>query len=99
MTDPQGAPASFSRIKVRVGALVFCGNDIALIRRDRTDPVLYTPPGGNLETGEDLVAGLRRELSEELGLAPPRAPGRNCCGWSTRWSPGPAPPRPRANCT
>lgn len=70
VTASQEASAPFSRIKVRVGALVFCGNDIALIRRDRPTSVHYTPPGGNLEAGEGLVAGLMRELDEELGLAP-----------------------------
>ncbi|MFF4403814.1 NUDIX hydrolase [Streptomyces sp. NPDC001404] len=61
-------PAPFSRIKIRTGALLFCGNEVALIRRDRPDSVHYTPPGGNVEAGEDLLAALRRELAEELAL-------------------------------
>ncbi|MFH8342519.1 NUDIX domain-containing protein [Streptomyces sp. AM6-12] len=63
--DPTGP---FSRIKVRTGALVFCGDEVALIRRDRADSVHYTPPGGNVEHGEDLREALRRELAEELAL-------------------------------
>ncbi|WP_219510905.1 NUDIX domain-containing protein [Nonomuraea ceibae] len=59
---------AFSRIKIRTGALVFCGDDVALIRRDRDDSVHYTPPGGNVEVGEDLLAALGRELAEELAL-------------------------------
>lgn len=59
----------FARIKIRVGALVFCGNDVALIRRDRPGATHFTPPGGNVEHGEDLRAALRRELAEELDLA------------------------------
>jgi 8-oxo-dGTP pyrophosphatase MutT (NUDIX family) len=62
--------APFSRLKIRVGAILFCGDDIALIRRDRPDSVHYTPPGGNVEPGEDLVVALRRELHEELHLDP-----------------------------
>ncbi|MCA6091021.1 NUDIX hydrolase [Streptomyces sp. SCA3-4] len=62
------APEPFSRIKIRTGAVLFCGNDVALIRRDRPDSVHYTPPGGNVEAGEDLISALRRELAEELEL-------------------------------
>ncbi|MEV6672884.1 NUDIX domain-containing protein [Streptomyces sp. NPDC051162] len=61
-------PAPFSRIKIRTGALLFCGTNVALIRRDRPGSVHYTPPGGNVEPGEDLDAALRRELLEELAL-------------------------------
>lgn len=66
MTTASGSP--FSRIKVRVGALVFCGDDVALIRRDRPGSVHYTPPGGNVEDGEGFREALRRELAEELAL-------------------------------
>ncbi|USY17000.1 NUDIX hydrolase [Nocardiopsis exhalans] len=72
MSSPD-EPAPFSRVKIRVGALVFCGNEVALIRRDRPSSVHYTPPGGNVEPGEDLAAALRRELAEELDLRPDQA--------------------------
>ncbi|WP_229891693.1 NUDIX hydrolase [Streptomyces mashuensis] len=62
------SPAPFSHIKIRTGAIVFCGTDVALIRRDRPGSVHYTPPGGNVEPGEDLDTALRRELLEELAL-------------------------------
>ncbi|MFF1779888.1 NUDIX domain-containing protein [Streptomyces virginiae] len=68
MTNTPAAPVPFSRIKIRTGALVFCGHDVALIRRDRADSTHYTPPGGNVEHGEDLTRALARELAEELGL-------------------------------
>ncbi|MGW0446198.1 NUDIX hydrolase [Streptosporangium sandarakinum] len=70
MTDtfPADAVAPFSRIRIRVAALVFCGDDVALIRRDRPTSTHYTPIGGNVETGEDVLAALGRELHEELGL-------------------------------
>ncbi|MEU3017829.1 NUDIX domain-containing protein [Nocardiopsis sp. NPDC007018] len=72
-TSSSSEPPPFSRVKIRVGALVFCRNEVALIRRDRPGSVHYTPPGGNVEPGEDLVAALRRELAEELDLHPHQA--------------------------
>ncbi|GAA0316284.1 hypothetical protein GCM10010302_64230 [Streptomyces polychromogenes] len=91
---PPRQPVPFSRVKIRVGALVFCGDEVALIRRDRDGAVHYTPPGGNVEDGEDLTAALRRELEEELALDTDRAEGGDLL-WVvdqrvTR--PGPTPP-------
>lgn len=87
-------PPSFSRIKIRTGALVFCGDEVALIRRDRADSTHYTPPGGNVEHGEDLKVALGRELAEELLLDTALAEGGDLL-WVvdqrvTR--PGPTPP-------
>ncbi|WP_031015778.1 NUDIX domain-containing protein [Streptomyces sp. NRRL F-5727] len=93
-TSETSAAAPFSRIKIRTGALVFCGDDVALIRRDRADSTHYTPPGGNVEHGEDLAAALARELAEELDLDVDQADGGDLM-WVvdqrvTR--PGPTPP-------
>lgn len=95
MTNTPGEPAApFSRFKVRTGALVFCGDEVALIRRDRVGSTHYSPPGGNVEDGEDLRHALRRELAEELGLDVDRAEGGDLL-WvvDQRVSrPGPTPP-------
>jgi 8-oxo-dGTP diphosphatase len=66
--SPDEAPPRFSRVKIRAGAVVFCGDEVPLVRRDRPHGTHYTPPGGNVEAGEDLLAALRRELKEELEL-------------------------------
>ncbi|MFF9322366.1 NUDIX domain-containing protein [Streptomyces sp. NPDC014735] len=96
MTNTSETPAAapFSRIEIRTGALVFCGDDVAPIRRDRAGSTHYTPPGGNVEHGEDLEAALARELAEELDLNVGQAEGGDLM-WVvdqrvTR--PGPTPP-------
>lgn len=75
MTNAPNRPAPFSRIKIRTSALVFCGDDVALIRRDRVDSTHYTTIGGNVETAEGLPDALRRELAEELALDIDQAEG------------------------
>ncbi len=50
MTSVPEAAAPFSHIKVRTSALVFCGDHVALIRRDRADSTHYATIGGNVET-------------------------------------------------
>ena len=41
------------------------GRALLIQRRDNGH---WEPPGGVLETGEDIIAGLRREVAEETGL-------------------------------
>ncbi|MGW6499300.1 NUDIX domain-containing protein [Nonomuraea angiospora] len=91
MTDP----APFSRVKIRTGALVFCGDDIALIRRDRPTGSHYTPPGGNVDSGEDLLDALRRELAEELRLNLDDATQPELCWIQDQRVTRPGPPPPR----
>ncbi|MGP3977147.1 NUDIX domain-containing protein [Streptomyces sp. 8N114] len=75
MTSTHAALSPFARIKVRTSALVFCDDEVALIRRDRSNSVLYTTIGGNVEDAEPLPQALRRELSEELSLDLDQAEG------------------------
>ncbi|MGW4695413.1 NUDIX domain-containing protein [Kitasatospora cineracea] len=94
-TTEAQAPKPFSRIKVRVTGLVFCGDDVALLRRTRPDSVHYTTIGGNVQDGEDYRAAVLRELEEELGLTPDLAASEPELIWmaDARISrPGPTPP-------
>ena len=86
--------APFSRVKIRVGALVFSGHDVALIRRDRPTGSHYTPPGGNVDHGEHLIDALHRELAEELELAPGDGSAPELCWIQDQMvtRPGPTPP-------
>jgi 8-oxo-dGTP pyrophosphatase MutT (NUDIX family) len=58
----------FTRIKIRVAAALFNGDEIALIHRIKNGQDQYTLPGGNVEPGERIHQALARELDEELGL-------------------------------
>jgi len=54
---------------VGVGAIVFRGAEVLLIRRGR-EPALgkWSLPGGLVELGESLEEAVRREVLEETGL-------------------------------
>jgi 8-oxo-dGTP diphosphatase len=54
---------------VGVGAVVFRGEEVLLVRRGQ-EPARgsWSLPGGLVELGETLEAALRRELVEETGL-------------------------------
>ncbi|MFJ1757509.1 NUDIX domain-containing protein [Kitasatospora sp. NPDC088134] len=94
-TTEAQAPQPFSRIKVRVTGLVFCGDDVALLRRDRPDSVHWTTIGGNVQDGEDYRKAVLRELEEELGLSPDLVASEPELIWmaDARISrPGPTPP-------
>jgi 8-oxo-dGTP diphosphatase len=62
------AERPFTRIKYRTACLLFCGVEVALIQRRRSDGDHYSIPGGNVDQGEDIHDALRRELAEELHL-------------------------------
>ena len=54
---------------VGVGAVVFKGDEVLLVRRGQ-EPARdsWSLPGGLVELGETLEAAIRRELAEETGL-------------------------------
>lgn len=54
---------------VGVGAVVFRGDEVLLVRRGQ-EPARgsWSLPGGLVELGETLEAAIRRELAEETGL-------------------------------
>ena len=54
---------------VGIGGVVIEGDQVLLIRRG-TEPLIgqWSIPGGTLELGESLQAGVARELLEETGL-------------------------------
>lgn len=63
---------SKSKIGVAVKAVLFDGNGrILTLRRSETAPsrpLYWDLPGGDLDFGEDVEFGVRREIHEETGL-------------------------------
>lgn len=61
---------STPRPTVAVGAIVFDGDRVLLVRRGRPPAMgLWTVPGGKVELGESLAAAVEREVAEETGVA------------------------------
>ena len=61
---------SYTKVpRVAVGAVIFQGDQILLVKR-RSEPKAsnWTIPGGVVELGETVEACVRREIQEECGL-------------------------------
>jgi 8-oxo-dGTP pyrophosphatase MutT (NUDIX family) len=54
------------RFPVSVKGVIFLGDRVVLLRNEREE---WELPGGRLESGEDPVSCLVREVKEELGIA------------------------------
>ncbi|WP_282203129.1 NUDIX hydrolase [Kitasatospora fiedleri] len=54
-------------VPVRVCVVLLNRGELCLIRRRRAEGEQYSLPGGLLDPGEGVAAGLARELGEELG--------------------------------
>lgn len=51
------------------GAVIETDDGVLLVRNQRRNGTLdWTPPGGVIDEGEELLAGLAREVEEETGL-------------------------------
>ncbi len=74
-----------SRPFIGVGGVVFIGGRVVLVKR-RHAPLAgqWSLPGGAIELGETLHEGLRRELSEEIGIETKIGPLVELCDRITR---------------
>jgi ADP-ribose pyrophosphatase YjhB (NUDIX family) len=54
--------------RIRVSALLRWRERILLCRHEKPGREYWLLPGGGVHSGESLVDGLRRELSEEIGI-------------------------------
>ena len=55
-------------VRVRVAALVLWRDRILFVRQAKNGRVYWLLPGGGVETGETLVAAVRREVREECWI-------------------------------
>ena len=57
------------RPRVAVGAIVFKGNEVLLVRRaNPPSPDVWAIPGGNVQLGESLQQAAEREILEETAI-------------------------------
>jgi 8-oxo-dGTP diphosphatase len=54
--------------RIRVSALLRRGDQILLCRHEKVGKAYWLLPGGGVNSGENLLAALHRELREEVGI-------------------------------
>lgn len=55
-------------MQTRVRAIIIHNGNIILIKRVKKDEVYFVFPGGGVESGEEKIQAMVREVKEELGL-------------------------------
>ncbi len=56
------------RTLFRVGAILFYKDKLVTTKMKKGDKIYHVVPGGGVESEEDLIAALKRELKEELNI-------------------------------
>lgn len=63
-----GPMDSTQRVDIRCSAIVFRGDTVLLLRRDRAGDVDWVLPGGTPNLAESIMSCVRREVAEETDL-------------------------------
>ena len=61
--------------RIRVSAILRWNSGVLLCRHEKRGREAWLLPGGGVHSGESLIDALEREMSEEVGIAPPSFEG------------------------
>jgi len=70
ISSPPIVAAFGNRLRLRVCGFMLLNNELLLVKHLHIGPkgVLWAPPGGGMDFGENAVTTLKREFMEETGL-------------------------------